>query len=80
MSNKETTAQRTVSRLRRTNDRSVPSVHEDHEDDENAENGVVQRSQKGLIISALLSMILKIPSNSQQYDSGKLFKHCRKEA
>jgi hypothetical protein len=28
---------RTSSRLRRTNDRSVPSVHEDHEDDENAE-------------------------------------------
>jgi deoxyribodipyrimidine photo-lyase len=28
---------RTSSRLRRTNDRSVPSVHEDHENDENAE-------------------------------------------
>ena len=37
----ETTAQRAVSRLRRTNDRSVLKVHEDHEDDENAENGVV---------------------------------------
>ena len=40
----ETAAQRAVSRLRRTNDRSVLQVHEDHEDDENAENGVVQRS------------------------------------
>ena len=37
----ETDAQRTVSRLRRTNDRSVLSVHEDHKDDENAENEVV---------------------------------------
>ncbi|MFZ4084360.1 MAG: hypothetical protein ACOYK1_02300 [Vampirovibrionia bacterium] len=43
---KETTAQRAVSRPRRTNDRSVLSVHEDHEDDENAENGVVQWSLK----------------------------------
>ncbi len=41
---KETAAQRAVSRLKRTNDRSVLKVHEDHEDDENAENGVVQRS------------------------------------
>jgi Kef-type K+ transport system membrane component KefB len=40
----ETAAQRAVSRLRRTNDRSVLRVHEDHEDDENAENGVVQWS------------------------------------
>ncbi|MFM7457936.1 MAG: Mur ligase domain-containing protein, partial [bacterium] len=32
----ETAAQRAVSRLRRTNDRSVSSIHEDHEDDENA--------------------------------------------
>jgi lipid-A-disaccharide synthase len=30
-------AERTSSRLRRTNDRSVLNVHEDHEDDENAE-------------------------------------------
>jgi peptide/nickel transport system permease protein len=43
---KETAAQRAVSRLRRTSDRSVLKVHEDHEDDENAENGVVQRSLK----------------------------------
>ena len=33
-------AERTSSRLRRTNDRSVLEVHEDHEDDENAEIGV----------------------------------------
>jgi hypothetical protein len=33
-------AERTSSRLRRTNDRSVLPVHEDHEDDENAEIGV----------------------------------------
>jgi hypothetical protein len=42
----ETAVQRAVSRLRRTNDRSVLLVHEDHEDDENAENGVVQQSLK----------------------------------
>jgi hypothetical protein len=46
LNSKKTVEQRAVSRLRRTNDRSVPSVHEDHEDDENAENGVVQRSAK----------------------------------
>ncbi|MBU6195994.1 MAG: hypothetical protein KGO93_00320 [Cyanobacteria bacterium REEB446] len=61
MPNKEITAQRAVSRLRRRNDRSVPSIHEDHEDDENAENGVVQRSQKGLIISALFIYDSKNP-------------------
>ena len=33
-------AERTSSRLRRTNDRSVLKVHEDHEDDENAGIGV----------------------------------------
>jgi lipid A disaccharide synthetase len=38
-------AERTSSRLRRTNDRSVLQVHEDHEDDENAENGVLRQSQ-----------------------------------
>jgi translation initiation factor 2B subunit (eIF-2B alpha/beta/delta family) len=38
-----TAHKRTSSRLRRTNDRSVPSVHEDHEDDENAEIGVGQQ-------------------------------------
>ena len=39
-----TVAERTSSRLRRTNDRSVLPVHEDHEDDENAEVGVQQQS------------------------------------
>ena len=33
-------AERTSSRLRRTNDRSVLNVHEDHEDNENAGIGV----------------------------------------
>jgi para-aminobenzoate synthetase component 1 len=33
-------AERTSSRLRRTNDRNVLGVHEDHEDDKNAEIGV----------------------------------------
>jgi ribosome biogenesis GTPase A len=50
---KETDAQRTVSRLRRTNDRSVLTVHEDHEDDENAENGVVHRSDADMERTAL---------------------------
>jgi methylthioribose-1-phosphate isomerase len=40
-----TVAERASSRLRRTNDRSVPSVHEDHEDDENAEIEVRQQCQ-----------------------------------
>ena len=39
---KGTVAERTSSRLRRTNDRSVLEVHEDHEEDENAEIGVPQ--------------------------------------
>jgi len=43
---KGTVAERTSSRLRRTNDRSVLGVHEDHEDDENAEIGVRQQSHK----------------------------------
>ena len=38
-----TVAERTSSRLRRTNDRSVLEVHEDHEDNENAEIGVRQQ-------------------------------------
>ena len=54
----ETAAQRAVSRLRRTNDRSVPSVHEDHEDDENAENGVVPRS---LLISLIIISLFPLP-------------------
>jgi hypothetical protein len=36
-------AERAISRLRRTNDRSVLWVHEDREDDENAEIGVRQQ-------------------------------------
>jgi DNA helicase-2/ATP-dependent DNA helicase PcrA len=43
----ETTAQRAVSRQRRTNDRNVLRVHEDHEDNDNAENGVVPWSPTG---------------------------------
>ena len=41
-----TVAERTSSRLRRTNDRSVLPVHEDHEDDENAEVGVQQQHHR----------------------------------
>jgi valyl-tRNA synthetase len=37
---------RASSRLRRTNDRSVPSVHEDHEAGENAEIGDCEQSQE----------------------------------
>ncbi len=44
----ETAEQRAVSRLRRTNNRSVLLVHEDYEDNENAENVVVQRSLSGV--------------------------------
>ena len=40
-------AERTSSRLRRTNDRNVLGVHEDHEDDENAEIGVPLHAQYG---------------------------------
>ncbi|NBV99192.1 MAG: hypothetical protein EBR67_06745 [Proteobacteria bacterium] len=39
-----TARKRAISRLRRTNDRSVLGVHEDHEDDENAEIGVCGQS------------------------------------
>jgi hypothetical protein len=41
----ERVAERTSSRLRRTNDRSALGVHEDHEDDENAEIGVRLHAQ-----------------------------------
>jgi hypothetical protein len=57
----ETTAQRAVSRLRRTNDRSVLLVHEDHEDNENAENGVVRWSHKA---SGWLLQKASIPSQA----------------
>ena len=49
--NKGRVAERTSSRLRRTNDRSVLKVHEDHEGDENAEIGVRQPCHK---VSCLL--------------------------
>ncbi|MFM7457515.1 MAG: UDP-N-acetylmuramoyl-L-alanyl-D-glutamate--2,6-diaminopimelate ligase, partial [bacterium] len=55
----ETAAQRAVSRLRRTNDRSVSSIHEDHEDDENAENGVVQRSHNGCALLGTIGVRYK---------------------
>jgi predicted amidophosphoribosyltransferase len=52
---KGTACKRTSSRLRRTNDRSVPSVHEDHEDDENAEIGVRKQCNKILIIDDIVT-------------------------
>ena len=45
-SSQGTVDNRTSSRLRRTNDRSVLPVHEDHEDDENAEIEDSQQSHK----------------------------------
>ncbi|NBV99211.1 MAG: hypothetical protein EBR67_06845 [Proteobacteria bacterium] len=50
-------AERTSSRLRRTNDRSVLRVHEDHEDhedDENAEIGVSLHAPQVALTSAAL--------------------------
>jgi cytidyltransferase-like protein len=77
----ETAAQRAVSRLRRTNDRSVPSVHEDHKDDENAENGVVPRSQELNFKLNLMELNREPPSYTYQtveefkvlYPTAKLF-------
>ena len=57
-------AERTSSRLRRTNDRSVLKVHEDHEDDENAENGVRLHAHEGC---ALLGTIGVRYKSSDQY-------------
>jgi Fic family protein len=59
-----TVRKRTSSRLRRTNDRSVPSVHEDHEDDENAEiEDCEQSSETGFtpagIVFPISAVILK---------------------
>jgi anthranilate/para-aminobenzoate synthase component I len=45
-------AERTSSRLRRTNDRNVLGVHEDHEDDKNAEIGVRQHAYDWVIESS----------------------------
>jgi hypothetical protein len=56
-SHKGTAHKRTSSRLRRTNDRNVPVVHEDHEDDENAEIeacGQSPESFKQILFVALL--------------------------
>jgi cytidyltransferase-like protein len=77
----ETAAQRAVSRLRRTNDRSVLGVHEDHEDNENAENGVVQRSQELNFKLNLMELNREPPSYTYQtveefktlYPTAKLF-------
>jgi tRNA pseudouridine38-40 synthase len=55
-SQRGTARNRTSSRLRRTNDRSVLQVHEDHEDDENAEIedcGQSQRTVQGELDKAL---------------------------
>jgi UDP-N-acetylmuramoyl-L-alanyl-D-glutamate--2,6-diaminopimelate ligase len=57
-------AERTSSRLRRTNDRSVLKVHEDHEDDENAENGVRLHAHEGC---ALLGTIGVRYKSTDQY-------------
>jgi tRNA modification GTPase len=55
-----TVAERTSSRLRRTNDRSVLNVHEDHEDDENAEIEVRQPYQK---VDQALVLCFKAPKS-----------------
>jgi UDP-N-acetylmuramoyl-L-alanyl-D-glutamate--2,6-diaminopimelate ligase len=57
-------AERTSSRLRRTNDRSVLKVHEDHEDDENAEIGVRLHAHEGC---ALLGTIGVRYKSTDQY-------------
>ncbi|MFM7458124.1 MAG: UDP-N-acetyl glucosamine 2-epimerase [bacterium] len=63
-SSKGTVAERTSSRLRRTNDRSALGVHEDHEAGENAEIGVQQQCPK------IISEIKWIHSN--QHDKSIL--------
>jgi len=52
---KGTACERTSSRLRRTNNRSVLQVHEDYEDDENAEIGVRRQCNKILIIDDIVT-------------------------
>ena len=54
-----TVAERTSSRLRRTNDRSVLQVHEDHEDDENAEIGVREQCHLGKKLHAANDIALE---------------------
>ncbi|MFM7457577.1 MAG: bifunctional ornithine acetyltransferase/N-acetylglutamate synthase [bacterium] len=58
-----TAAERTSSRLRRTNDRSALGVHEDHEDDENAEIGVPQQCL-GIKVAALADG--EVPSEEEK--------------
>jgi len=52
-----TVAERTSSRLRRTNDRSVLGVHEDHEDDENAGIEVRQQSQETRLLRHIVDSL-----------------------
>jgi tRNA modification GTPase len=59
-SQKSTAHERTSSRLRRTNDRSVLKVHEDHEDDENAEIGVREQCKK---VDQALVLCFKAPKS-----------------
>jgi tRNA modification GTPase len=59
-SQKSTAHERTSSRLRRTNDRSVLNVHEDHEDDENAEIGVREQCKK---VDQALVLCFKSPKS-----------------
>jgi tRNA modification GTPase TrmE len=59
-SQKGTAHERTSSRLRRTNDRSVLNVHEDHEDDENAEIEVREQCQK---VDQALVLCFKAPKS-----------------
>ena len=63
-SSKGTVAERTSSRLRRTNDRSALGVHEDHEDDENAEIGVRQQSSKGTVAERTSSRLRRANDRS----------------
>ena len=49
---RRTALERTSSRLRRTNDRSVLKVHEDYEDDENAEIEVQEQSEQVFFVEA----------------------------
>ena len=58
---------RTSSRLRRTNDRSVLRVHEDHEDDENAEIEDCEQSHKYKLVK-----VRYINSEKQYYELGIL--------
>ena len=68
-----TAHKRTSSRLRRTNDRSVPSVHEDHEDDENAEIEDCEQSVDR-VSEIIQDYLEKYPSVSAvYYESARAF-------